>query len=80
MIFCLVHNNHDVIGRLIIHQQLTISVRNDPTGRIFYLLQKSIRVGTLLIVITGDLQGKETYDIDDHYEGGHPTNHILPVI
>ena len=62
----LVHHHHNVVGRLIIDQQLTVAVVDTTTGWIFYLFQESVRVGTLLIVIARNLQLEQTKDIYDH--------------
>ena len=80
MILRLIHHHHNVIGRLVIHQQLTVSIRNDTTRGIFYLLQEGIRVGTFLIVVACNLKRKETDDIDNHYQGGYPSNHISSIV
>ena len=68
MILCLVHHHHDIVGRLVIHQQLTVAIVDTTTRRILYLLEESIGVGTLLIVVTGYLERKEADDIDHHNE------------
>ena len=52
----LIHHNHNVIRRLIEHHQFAVTVGDITTRGIFYLLQESVRVGTLLVVITRDLK------------------------
>ncbi len=70
----LVHHHHHVVGRLIIHQQLTITVVNGTTGRELNLLQEGITVGILLIVVAHNLKRKQTNDVNDHNSYGHSTN------
>ena len=79
MILRLIHHHHDVVGRLVKHQQLAVSVGDITTRRKVHLLQKGIRVGTLLIVVTGNLEGEETDDIDHHDDDGHRGNNKLPL-
>ena len=76
----LVHYHHDVISRLVIHQQLTITVVDAATRRILYLFQESVRVGTFLVVVTGNLKCKQTDDIDDHNDQRHTTYHKTSIV
>ena len=75
----LVHHHHNIIGRLIVDHQLAVAVGDDATRRELYLLQEGIRVGTLLIVVTGNLKGKQTDNVDDHYQSGHPGYHEFTI-
>ena len=79
MVFRLVHHHHDVVGRLVIHQQLAVTVGDDASRRIFYLLQEGIRVGTLLVVVARNLQLKQTDDVYHHDEDGDTSDDIVPV-
>ena len=76
---CLVHHHHDVIRRLIKHHQLPMAIHDVTTRGVFDFLQEGIRVGTLFIVGTGNLECKQTDDIDDHNQYGHPCYHVMPV-
>ena len=60
-------------------QQLAVTVSDDTTRGVFYLFQKRIRVGTLLVVVAGYLQLKQTDDVYHHDEYGHSANDIVPV-
>ena len=51
MAFCLVHDNHNIIRRLVINHQFAISIVNSATRRIIDFLEKSITIGILLEVI-----------------------------
>ena len=79
VVFGFVHHHHDVVGRLIVHQQLAVTVSDDSARGVFYLFQKRIRVGTLLVVVAGYLQLKQTDDVYHHDEYGHSANDIVPV-
>ena len=52
----LVHHHHDIVGGLVEHQQLSVTVAYNPTGRKGHFLQESVRVSTLLIVVAGNLK------------------------
>ena len=53
--FGLVHHHHDVVGWLIEHQKLPVAVGDDTSGGEINLLEESVGVGTLLVVIAGNL-------------------------
>ena len=76
----LVHDHHDVVGGLVVHQQFAVAVGDDAARRIFNLLQESIRVGILLVVVAHQLQREETDDVDRNDEHGHTTYHIAAVV
>ena len=78
MILCLIHHHHNVVGRLIEYQQFAVAVGDITTRREIHLLQEGIRVGALLIVITGNLERKETDDIDHYDDNSHRTDDIFP--
>ena len=80
MVLSLVHHHHNIIGWLVIYQQLAITVVDTSTRGVLNLLQEGVRVGTLLVVVTGNLEHEETDDVDYHDEQCHTTNHIMPVI
>ena len=53
--YLLVHDYHHVIGWLIVHQQFSVTVGDNTTGRILDTLQESIAVGILLEVVAQQL-------------------------
>ena len=75
-----IDHHHDIVRRLVIDQQLTRTVSNDATSRVFYFPEEGIGVGTFLIVVAGDLEHEEPDDIDDHDQRGHPSYHIASVV
>ena len=79
MILGLVHHHHDIVRGLVVDHQLAVSVGDDTTRRELHLLEEGIRVGTLLVVITGDLKCKQADNIDDYNRCSHPTNHESSV-
>ena len=78
VILRLIHHHHDVISRLIEHQQFAIAIGDIPTRREIHLLQKGIRVGTFLVIITSNLERKKTDDINNHDDNGHRSDDIFP--
>ena len=70
---CLVHNNHNVVGRLIVHHKSTIAVVYGTTRRKLHFLQESVGVGIFLIVIAHELQGEEAYYIYCNDSYSHST-------
>ena len=79
VVFGFIHHHHDVVSRLIVHQQLAVTVGDDTSRGVFYLFQKCVRVGTLLVVVAGYLQLKQSDDVYHHNEYGHSANDIVPV-
>ena len=75
----LIHNDHDVVSRLIIDHQLAVTIPNQTTRRILYLLLKGIGVCGLLVVITQQLQDEKADDIDDHDDHGHSSYYQTAV-
>ena len=75
----LVHHHHQVVRRLVEHQQLSLAVEHIATRGIFDFLQEGVRVGTLLIVVARDLKHEQTDDVDDHNQRSHPAYHVAPV-
>ena len=80
MILCLVHHHHNIVGRLVIHQQISVTVGDDPSRRIFYLLEKSIRVGTLLVVVARNLKHEKADDVDYHNQRSHTSYDIMSIV
>ena len=70
----LVHDHHQIVRRLIIHQQLTITVVNGTTSRKLNTLQEGITVGILLVVVAHNLKRKQTNHVNDHNSYGHSTD------
>ena len=62
----LVHHYHNIIAGLVIHQQFPVTIVDYATGRIIYLLQKGIRVGTLTVVFAHHLKSEKAEDVDDN--------------
>ena len=75
----LVHHHHDVVGGLVIHHQLAVPVEDGTTGGIFYLLEKSIGVGTLLVVVARNLEHEEADGVDYHDEDGYTRYDEAPI-
>ena len=69
-----VHDHHDVIGRLVIDQNLSVSVKNQPSGRILNLFPKGIGVGVLFVVVTPKLQREKSDQIDENDADRDATN------
>ena len=80
MVLGLVHYDHDVIGRLVVYQQLAVAVADDAARGELHLLQEGIRVGILLVVIAHQLQGEEPDDIHDDDDCCHGADDILPIV
>ena len=76
----LVHNHHHVIGRLIVHQQLPVTVGDDTAGRILDTLQEGIAVSVLLEVIAQQLQHKQPYQVYQYDEDCRTTQYELPFL
>ena len=74
-----IHHHHDIISRLVIHQQFTSSVENGTTRGIFDFLEEGIRIGTLLIVVARNLKHEEADGIDNHYQDGYTSYDETPV-
>ena len=79
MVAHLVDHHHDVVGRLVVDEQLSVAVGDDATRGKLHFLQEGVAVCTLLVVLTRNLQGEETYDIDRDDDYGHGTDDILTV-
>ena len=76
----LVHDHHDIVGRLIVHQQLSVAISNDATARILNLLEESIGIGAFAVVVTHELEREQTDDVDRNNEYGHATYDNLPML
>ena len=70
--FLFVHNNHDVVSRLIVNQQLAVAVIDDATRRVLHFLEKSVTIGIALVVIAQQLKRKEPHDVHQYHRNGHP--------
>ena len=80
MVLGFIHHYHDVIGWLVVHQQLAVTVVDTTTRGVLYFLQEGIRIRTLLVVITRNLEHEETDDVHHHNEQCHTTNHKASVV
>ena len=49
--FGFVHHNHNVVGGLIVHQQLTVAIVYCSTRRKLHLFKECVGVSVLLIVV-----------------------------
>ena len=76
----LVHHDHDVVGRLIENQQLTVPVAYDATTGELHLLQESVGVGALAIVVAHDLKREQPDYIEHHYEDCDATYNPFPIL
>ena len=79
MVFCLVHDDHDVVGGLVIDEELAIAVVHGTAGGVLYLLEKGVGIGTLAIVVAEYLQREETHDIYEHYNEGYGADDVFSV-
>ena len=57
-------NQHHVIGRLVENHKLTVAVVDETTRRVYYLPQKGVAVGILLIFVIAYLETEKPDDID----------------
>ena len=51
-----VHDDHDVVGGLVVDEELSVSVGDDASRGVFNLLQERVGVGILLVVVAEQLQ------------------------
>ena len=76
----LLHHHHQVVGRLVIHHQLSVSIVDGTTRRELYLLQEGVTVGILLVILAHNLEREEPDDVDNHDSYRHTTNHITALL
>ena len=57
-----------------------MAVAHHTTGRELDLFQESITIGVFLIVVTQNLERKQTDQVDDYNQYSHSPYHILPFI
>ena len=74
------HHHHDVIGRLVVDEQLAVAVHDGATGRKLHPLEKGIRVGILFEILAHELQEKQPCNIHKDDDGGNAANHILALL
>ncbi len=79
MVACLVHHNHDVIGRLIIDEEFALAVVDSTARGKLYLLLKSVGIGTFSKIVTHNLEYKESHDIDEHYSKCYSANDVFTI-
>ena len=70
----LVHDHHDIIGRLVEDKELSVAVCDNTARGEVNLLEEGVGIGTLLVVVAGNLEHEEAHDIDDHNQCGNPAN------
>jgi hypothetical protein len=58
--YLLCHDDHHVIGRLVIDEQLAVAVGDGASGRILDAFKESVRVGTNFEVLAEQLQREES--------------------
>ena len=80
MVFGLVHDDHDIVGRLVVDHQLAVAVVDDTSRGVFHFFQEGVRVGAFLIVIACHLQHEQADDVDRHNSDGNTRNDILSVL
>ena len=76
--FLLVHDNHYVVGRLIIDQQMPFAVSYRSTGRVLHSVVECITVCLDTKILTEKLKKKETNDIDEYDDNSYTSNDPLP--
>ena len=74
------HDNHDVVGGLVIHKQLSVAVANDTTGRELDTLQEGITIGIALEVVAHQLKREQANEIDDDDEYRSTPQYIPTVV
>ena len=75
-----VHHHHDVIGRLVVDQQIAVAIVDDTTRGIVYLLEESVTVGIALVVIAHQLQREEADDVYHDNDDCHASDDEAPVL
>ena len=65
----LCHDDHHVVSRLVIDEQLAVAVGDGASGRILDAFKECVRVGTNFEVLAEQLQREESEQInkDDDY-------------
>ena len=76
----LVHHHHDIVRRLVVHEQTSVAVVDGSARRIFNLLEKGVRVGVLLVVVAQQLQRKEPHDVDNDNCRCHESDDVAPFL
>ena len=78
--FLLVHHHHNVVGILVVDQQLAVSVGYYAARRKLHLLQKGVAVGVFLVVVAHYLQREKAYDVDGDDKNSHSAYNITSVL
>ena len=71
-------HHHQVIGGLVIHDQLAVAVVDEPSRGVQGLLDESVAVGILLVGTVIDLQFKEPQDVDNRNQYNEASNDVFP--
>ena len=74
------HHHRYIIGRLVVYQQVTVPIIHYPTARVLCLVQKSVAICILFIILTHNLQGKKTYQVNQHNNDYRCTDYIFPLL
>ena len=76
----LAHHHHDVISRLIVHQELPLTVAYGTTGRILHPMIESVAVGLHAKILAHKLQIQKSAHIDRHNAHRDGCQHPLPAL
>ena len=77
---CFVHHDHNVVSRLIVHEQSAVAVVDGTTRRVFDFLEEGVGVGVLLVVVAKQLQREETHDVDNDNSRCHESDYVAPFL
>ena len=75
----LFHDDHDVVRRLVVDEQLAAAVHDQAARGVLYLFEEGVRVGVLFVVVAHHLQGEQAYEVDDDDEDRSPADDVFPV-
>ena len=76
---CLVHHHHDVVGRLVVYEQLAVAVVYGTARRKLHLLEEGVGVGVLLVVVAHELEGEQTNYVHRDNCHGYTSNYKATV-
>ena len=75
----LVHDDHHIVGRLIVDEQFAVAVGDCASGRILNALEESVGVGALLEVLAQQLQREKPQQINKNDDNCSATNHVFAL-
>ena len=76
----LTHGHHEVVSRLVEHQQLSVTVVDITSRRVNDIIVESVVVGTRLVVGAEQLKESKTYDVGNDNDECNAANHIFSII